>query len=182
MRYLQGFGCCLFGFLLLTAPARSAEPDALAIEANILARHMPFGTILNPMLTANGATITGYTRCGDSALFTGMYLAAEAFRYKVTLAPDALANVRTALNGLTFLTDVTGIDLLSRCVVPMDSPFAAGIISEEKPNGIYQATVNGRGWYWVGNTSRDQYTGVFFGLGAAYDLIPAPTFVPRLPG
>ena len=25
--------------------------------------------------------------------------------------------------------------------------------------------------YWIGRTSRDQYTGVFFGLGAAWDLI-----------
>ena len=28
---------------------------------------------------------------------------------------------------------------------------------------------------WIGNTSRDQYAGVFFGLGAAYDLIDDPS-------
>jgi hypothetical protein len=167
MRFLQG----VLGFVLLAASLHSAEPDALAIEASILARHMPFGTILNPILSADGKTVVGYTRCGDSAIWTGHYLAAEAFRYKVTLAPDALANVRTALNGLTLLTDITGINLLARCAVPADSPFAAGITSEEKNNGIHPATVNGKSWSWIGNTSRDQYIGVFFGLGAAYDLI-----------
>ena len=157
--------------LLLSAiPLHGAESDAAAIEATILARHIPFGTILNPMLGANG-TITGYTRCGDSALFTGHYLAAEAFRYKMTFAPDALANIRTALDGLKLLTDVTGNDLLARCAVPVDSPYAPGITSEEKNNGVFQGSASGRQWYWIGNTSRDQYSGVFFGLGASYDLV-----------
>jgi len=30
-------------------PAFAAEPDALAISANIQARHLPFGTILDPV-------------------------------------------------------------------------------------------------------------------------------------
>ena len=154
----------------MAVPLSAAEPDALAIEANILAKHLPFGTILNPMINSSG-TIFGYTRCGDSAIWTGHYLAAEAFRYRVTLAPDALANVKTAISGLTFLTDVTGINLLSRCAVPANSPFAAGIISEEAANGIFQATINGQAWEWIGNTSRDQYIGAFFGMGAAYDLV-----------
>ena len=33
---------------------------------------------------------------------------------------------------------------------------------------------------WIGNTSRDQYAGVFFGLGVAYDMIPDPAFRARL--
>jgi hypothetical protein len=62
--------------------------------------------------------------------------------------------------------------LLARCAVPEDSPYAKGIASEEAANGNRISTLNGRRWMWIGNTSRDQYTGVFFGLGAAYDLIP----------
>ena len=30
------------------------------------------------------------------------------------------------------------------------------------------------GCYWIGGTSRDQYSGVFFGLGVAYDLVDDP--------
>ena len=82
-------------------PARAAEADAIAISAGIQARHMPFGTILDPMYASPASNqIAGYTRCGDSALWTGAYLAAEAFRYKVTRSADALNNVKTALAGL----------------------------------------------------------------------------------
>src|SRR5207249_2962163 len=54
-----------------------------------------------------------------------------------------------------------------RCVVSADSPFAAGISNEEAHNTIHQAPP----WIWVDNTSRDQIVGVFFGLGAAFDVV-----------
>ncbi len=50
----------------------------------------------------------------------------------------------------------------------MNSPFAAGIQSEEAHNGIYAN--NSAAMLWVGHTSRDQYS-VMFGLGIAYDLV-----------
>ena len=148
--------------------AQATEADALAISANIQARHLPFGTILNPIYaSATSSQIVGYTRCGDSALWTGAYLAAEAFRYNVTQSPDALNNVKTALAGLKALADVTGDNRMARCMVLADSPYAAGIASEEASNTIHQNPP----WIWVDNTSRDQLVGAFFGLGAAYDLV-----------
>src|SRR5262249_14329254 len=74
--------------------------------------------------------------------------------------------------GIKSLADVTGTNLLARCLVPINSPFAAGIQSEEAGNGIYTNT--SAGYFWVGNTSRDQYAGVIFGLGVAYDMIDDP--------
>ncbi len=154
--------CCL------VAPARAAEADALAISAGIQAKHLPFGTVLDPIYASpSSLQITGYTRCGDSALWTGAYLATEAFRFKVTQSADALNNVKTALAGLKALTDVTGDNRLARCMVRADSPFAAGISSEESTHKINQNPP----WIWVGDTSRDQVVGAFFGLGAAYDLV-----------
>ena len=161
------------GLLLLTlAPLRSAEQDALSIDANIRARHMPYGTILNPILSADRTSVVSYTRCGDSAIWTGHYLAAEAFRYQATHSADALANARAALDGLIMLTDVTGVDVPARCALPADSPYAASIASEESANGVHQTVRDGQPWLWIGNTSRDQYSGVFFGLGAAFDMVP----------
>jgi uncharacterized protein (TIGR03437 family) len=158
---------CILLFALIL-PSYGAEADALAISANIQAKHLPFGTILDPIYASpTSTTIVGYTRCGDSALWTGAYLAAEAFRYKVTASPDAFANVKNAVAGLTSLLDVTGNNLLARCIVPANSPFAAGIASEETANGINQAAP----YFWVGNTSRDQYVGAIFGLGIAYDMV-----------
>ncbi|HLG98763.1 MAG TPA: hypothetical protein VKX49_20800 [Bryobacteraceae bacterium] len=149
----------------------SGEIAARAISANIQGRHMPFGTVLDPIFASSASqSIVGYTRCGDSAIWTGHYLAAESFRYKVTSDPDALANARRALAGLKSLVDVTGTDLLARCLVPMSSPFAAGITHEEAANGIHNSGQN----FWIGNTSRDQYLGVFFGLSVAYDFVNQP--------
>lgn len=159
----------LFTFLNF---AEGSEADALAISANIQARHMPFGTILDPVFSSSTTTtITGYTRCGDSALWTGAYLAAEAFRYKVTGTADALANVRAALAGLKSLVDVTGDNRLARCIVNASSPYAAGIESEEAHNTVHSSPP----WVWLDNTSRDEMVGAFFGLGIAYDLVADAT-------
>ncbi len=153
-------------------PARASEADAVAISAGIQARHMPFGTILDPMYATPASNqIVGYTRCGDSALWTGAYLAAEAFHYNVTQSADALNNVKTALAGLKALADVTGDNRLARCMALAASPYAAGIESEEATNTIHQNPP----WIWVDNTSRDQVVGAFFGLGAAYDLVDDAT-------
>jgi hypothetical protein len=102
-------------WFLFGVPGDAAEADALAILANIQARHLPFGTILDPIFASAGSDqIVGYTRCGDSAIWTGNYLAAEAFRYNVTQAPDALLHVKSAIAGIQSLADVTGINLLAR--------------------------------------------------------------------
>ncbi len=160
----------LLALLGCGAKLPSAEREALALDNDIQARHMPFGIVLDPMYAgANSTQIVGYTRCGDAALWTGSYLAAESFRYQVTRSADALNNVRRALAGIQSLVDVTGTDVLARCTFPANSPYADGIESEESANGVY--TNPGNGMVWIGHTSRDQYSGVFFGLGVAYDLV-----------
>jgi len=164
-----GFALSAFAAVcVLSSPAHASEADALAISANIQARHLPFGTILDPInASPTSNQIVGYTRCGDSALWTGAYLAAEAFRHKVTQSSDALRNVKSALAGLKALTDVTGDNRLARCMAPASSPYAGGIANEEAQNSIRRNPP----WIWVDNTSRDQIVGAFFGLGVAYDVV-----------
>src|ERR1700682_60453 len=158
----------LTAITLIALGAHAGEADALAISANIQAPHRPYGLILDPVYaSANSNKILAYTRCGDSALWTGHYLAAEAFRYKVTQSQDAFANIKAAIAGIKSLADVTGNNLLARCIVPLNSPYAQSIMSEEQPNGIYTNAP----WFWVGNTSRDAYSGVLFGLAVAYDMV-----------
>ncbi|PWU01280.1 MAG: hypothetical protein C5B51_23150 [Terriglobia bacterium] len=159
-------------FVFLSDPAVASEADALAISQNIQARHFPYFTVLDPIFDSpTGSQIVTYTRCGDSAIWTGFYLAAEAFRYNVTHSPDALSNTRRALAGVQSLVDVTGNNVLARCLIPDNSPYAQSIQNEEAHNGIYHS---GPGNFWVGNTSRDEYSGVIFGLGVAYDLMDDP--------
>jgi hypothetical protein len=155
-------------FAIAPFPLAASDAGALAIDAAIVARHMPFGTILNPIYASSTSTdIIGYTRCGDSALWTGAWLAAESFRYNVTQSADALTNVKAALSGIESLVNVTGDNRLARCIVAANSPYTAGIESEEVANTIHQAAP----WIWVDNTSRDEVVGAFFGLGAAFDLV-----------
>ena len=152
--------------------AFGAEGDALSISRNIQERHLPFGTILDPIFDSpEGEEIVGYTRAGDSAIWTGHYLAAEAFRHRVTGEAEALENVKKALTGIRLLVDATGYNLLARCVLPGDSPYTPAILEEEKSHGIYPVDLGGKRYYWIGRTTRDQYSGVFFGLGVAYDLV-----------
>src|SRR5262245_13024960 len=166
--------------LAIALPARASEQDALAISANIQRLHMPHGTILDPMFVSGNPqdsgyrTIDHYTRGGDSAIWTGHYLAAEAFRFRVTGEQQALDNLWTALRGIRSLVDVTGSNLRARCLVPVaweEQVNKRSLITEEQGNGIHMSTLGGQDYYWVGNTSRDQYAGVFFGLGVAYDMV-----------
>ena len=155
---------------LVPVVARAGEEHARWYSENIATWHMPFGTVLDPVLGADG-TVSGYSRCGDSALWTGHLLAGESFRYSVTRTPEALDTVHRALAGIRALVDVTGDDSLARCLVPTDSPYAPGILSEEEHHGWYRGTWADQPYYWLGNTSRDQYSGVFFGLGVAFEVV-----------
>jgi hypothetical protein len=58
--------------------------------------------------------------------------------------------------------------------VPADSPYAPAIQQEEAGHGIYYTPVGDRTYFWIGNTSRDQYAGVMFGLAVAYDRVDDP--------
>jgi len=155
--------------------AFAAEPDALAIDTNIQARHMPYGGVMDPILSSDLSQVVDYTRCGDSAIWTGHYLAAEAFRYKVTGSADALNNINNAISAIDNLIEVTGGDVLARCALPAASSYAASISSQEAANGINNGYIFGAPWIWVGNTSRDQYIGVFFGLAVTYDMVTDQT-------
>jgi hypothetical protein len=160
------------------------QADADAIAANIVALHMPYGTLADPGFasadptSADYNTVVSYNRTGDGAIWTGHYLAAQAFRYAVTQSADALDGVHAAVNGIQSLVDVTAPldpDALARSWVPQSSPYLAKIQTDEGHNGLYPSTYNGQPVYWIGATSRDQYAGVFFGLASAYDLVPDAT-------
>ena len=163
---------------LLGAPASAQDPapprEAIAnwLDERLRERHMPWGVVIDPVYAApDSEEIVSSTRCGDAAIWTGHYLAAEAYRWNVTRSPDARQNIMAALNGIRKLLDVTGAETLARCVIPVDSPYAPDLTSEEARHGVYTGVVDGIPHFWIGNTSRDQYIGVFFGLTAAWQMV-----------
>lgn len=108
--------------------AFGAEQDALAIDTNIQARHMPYGAIMDPILSLPDLSqVVDCTRCGDSAVRMGHYVAAEAFRYQVTGAADALNSINNAISAINNLINVTGGNVLARCALPANSPYAASM-------------------------------------------------------
>src|SRR5437867_11539342 len=135
----QGF-LVVLSILAGVRTIHASEVDALTISGNIQQWHMPHGTILDPRFASSdpaSSDVVGYTRAGDSAIWTGHYLAAEAFRYRVTRSPEALANAWRSLWAIRELLDITKTDVLARCFVAADSPYAAAIQQQESGHGIY---------------------------------------------
>ncbi len=152
------------------------EKEALQTSSEIQTTHLPFGTILNAIMSdpnPGAGTPTGYFGHGDSACWTGHYLAGEAFRYAVTKDPVAQDNAVRAIEAIRDLFDVEtpGGGLLARCRVPASSPDAADLVKE---GASFQTTLNGVDYVCLENISRDQYTGVLHGLGVAYEQLDDP--------
>ena len=160
------------------------------VELKLRQAHIPHGTLLMARMDtpANDTWLDAYTNTGrgvqgsvvayndggDSAIWTGHYLAAESYRYALTGSSEALDNVGHTLKGIGALLDVNGgTGLLARVAAPESSLMGQRILSD----GVFrQAQLYGE--TWVGRQggngiSRDQYSGVFFGLGLAYEHVPA---------
>jgi len=153
-------------------PQEILERTALEVRARLLELHQPHGLILDPIFAApDSDEIVAYSRGGDSAIWTGHYLAAEVYRHLVTRSDESWHSIIETIADMRRLVDVTGTNLLARTCLPADSPWAASVASEERNNGIFESTLDGEPQIWVGNTSRDQYLGFLFGLSVAFEWI-----------
>jgi hypothetical protein len=155
------------------ARGNKLERKAIKIGRELKRRHLPYGTIFDPVFASPESTeIVDYQHAGDAAIWTGHYIAAESFHYAATGSRKARANVRRALVALKLLVEVTGNDVLARAAVPVGSRWEGALLENLTRSHIFTSTVDGTPYHWAGNTSRDQYSGVFFGLGFAWELIP----------
>ncbi|MBL4846182.1 MAG: hypothetical protein JKY65_11695 [Planctomycetes bacterium] len=122
----------------------------------------------------NTGAVIDYHSGGDSAIWTGHFLAAQAFRYSVTQDSLALDSIGHSLKGIGALLDVNGgSGLLARVAAP-EASFVGQNISRR---GVFRSAQL-YGERWVGRQgskgiSRDQYSGVMFGLSITYELVPA---------
>lgn len=146
--------------------------------------HMPFGTALDLWYNSRdrNSGIYRYETCGDSATWAGHHLAAEAFRFALTQDAKTLASINRVLDAYDILTRVSGREgYIARCAGPRDDPAYIGYYSvygggedPERP-GFGQRAFLGVPPYedlvWLGNSSRDVYDGVIFGLATTYRLV-----------
>ncbi len=111
----------------------------------------------------------------DAPIWVGTYIAAEAFRYKTTKAPDALEQIEKSIRTLDFWWRISGNKgYLARFAAPHDSPSHIQKVFEfpkDDPENQFNFEFEGELWNWKGDISRDQYQGVMFGLSIAYDIL-----------
>ncbi|HBP22406.1 MAG TPA: hypothetical protein DEA08_32085, partial [Planctomycetes bacterium] len=105
------------------------------VELKLRQVNLPHGTILSALMDTPvndtwldayrkggpglQGNVVGHGSGGDSAIWTGHYLAAEAFRYAVTQDPLALDSIGHVLKGIGALLDVNGgSGLLARNAAP----------------------------------------------------------------
>jgi len=107
---------------------------------------------------------------GDSMIWTGMYLAAQAIRYRVTGEQDAYDEVVRVVNYMHDAMDITDtLGYLPRYADIDEMPYNCNL-----PPGHgwrVKGTGEWEGYFWVDHTSRDQYSGYWFGMAEAYDAI-----------
>ena len=110
----------------------------------------------------------------DNALYTGLMLGAMAYRYAADPSPDKLEAVRMCLRGVSLLTVATGTrGVLVRRAMPTDMSSRFGLnhpLTEE--NYWYSKPLQSRsGYTYLLKTTKDQVTGVLFGLSACRKLL-----------
>ena len=91
----------------------------------------------------------------DTAYMTGLYCAAQTWRFLATADAEAAERARAAGEVLRHLVEVTGRrGLLARASAPVDEPWL--------DDGVWQPSADGRR-RWRGNVSSDQVDAMMFG-------------------
>ncbi len=153
-----------------TARASELEDRAIAFDAWANTYHFtPYGGIGYAYFTTPTSTELESFSISDSTIWTGTYLAAEAFRYAETGDPEAKANAIRSVQALDHHLQVTGVPgFIARSVAPYSAPWNSRYIGHDR---VVHGTGEWQGDFWLNNTSRDQYTGWFFGMAIAYEHI-----------
>jgi hypothetical protein len=141
-----------------------AEKSKAFVE-RIRARHVRHGLTADSILQTPGDLSTNRTVSSDNdGLWTQMYVAAEAFRFKVTGEADARANARQGFEAMLRLEEITGIPgFHARSFIKVGEDV-------QPQDGEWHDTAD-RKWRWKGDTSSDEIVGHYFGYAVYYDLV-----------
>ncbi len=136
-------------------------------EEIIQQQHTPLGLVFDVFPPSNGKPAR-YVDVEDAAIWTGIYIASQAFRFSVTSEQQAMESLERSLAAIHDLRMITGKEGL----------IARGFL-EGTDTSVFDAeghvgTGDYEGYVWRGDVSRDQYLGVFFGLGLAHPFIQSP--------
>ncbi len=179
------FGVGGAGITAQAGPALPLELAARKIHDNQVSDHLHYGSVAStvydrpyqgtwedsltdPAFNPGNAVKPG--TLGDSALWSGHYLAACAYRYAVTGEASLLRDAEAMIDSFHLMLRLRGIDgWLARAVLPA-SVAPAGYTAHP---GHYVTTYQGVDYLNWDFISRDAYMGVLFGLSAVLDLMPS---------
>ncbi|GIW72587.1 MAG: hypothetical protein KatS3mg102_2129 [Planctomycetota bacterium] len=114
------------------------------------------------------ATAHTYRSTADCTIWTGCLLGAEAFRWAVTRQPRARERALLHLEGLHALGQVSGErGVWARAMWPAGLPHIRRLPEHRPGQGRYA------GYEYRGDVSKDQISGVVFGLACAWKLLAA---------
>jgi hypothetical protein len=157
------------------APSKTSLHDrARAYNAWLRQHHLPAGGL--NVATFTDATLTKvayWGGTGDSALWTGAYLGAEALRYKATQSPDAQQNMQKVVEYIHRLYTISGHKgYMVRYAAPVKNadPRIDAIYEQNHPD-FFKVSYQGTDWFYRGGTSRDAYQGPLLGLALAYEQL-----------
>lgn len=181
MKRLAIFGLLLCMSIMFTAPASASEPDPVLHQKAydyvnwLLAQDFwGWGGVSEMQFTDETLVELEHLRgTGDSCIWTGMYLGSQALRYISTGDQEAADEVHRIADYLHILLDITDTPgFVARYAAPDEDPW-----NREYPPGDEHKVLGVgpyEGAFWVDHTSRDQYTGWFYGLTLAYEATDDP--------
>jgi hypothetical protein len=128
--------------------------------------HTRMGFVTGRGLATQGDISSGSVGISDNdGLWTGLYIAAEAYRYAVTGDKEAKQYARESLDALLWLEEITGISgFPARAIRGVGDPGFGNGHPEWHP------TKDGK-WEWKGETSSDEIDGHYFALTLYLDLV-----------
>lgn len=153
------------GFTRISEKLMTLAEKARLFEDRIRQRHVRHGMISDSRLLRPGDLSSNRTVSSDNdGLWTAIYVAAEAFRYKVTGEAEAREFARQGMRLLMRLEEITG-----NPGFPARSFIRKG--EDLQPtDGEWHDTPDGL-WRWKGDTSSDEIAGHYFAYPIYYDLV-----------
>jgi hypothetical protein len=132
-----------------------------------------FGGVSNAVYSDPPAytNVVAHGGMGDSTIWTGTYLAAEALRLMSTGSADARQNVIDLVNTLHLFFNVSGDPgVLQRWAAPAGQHSGTELDCDD-PYHYCGVQYDGSSYDVLGDISRDQYQGVMLGYALAYQAL-----------
>jgi len=139
---------------------------AKLFEERVRKRHIRlWGYVTSSALEVPGKLESSKPRPSDNdGLWTGLYVAAESYRYAVTGDDEARSYATQSLRAMLKLEEVTTVDgFPTKAIVPRGEPPQSGPVK-------WYPSKDGK-WEWKGDCSSDEIVGHFYAYSVYYDLV-----------